>query len=97
MECFARVDPNVMYSITTLVTRCIDAFFAAKSDTKIDLWEEFIVLSDLSKDKQYENDNKKGKEYVVCVDSGTQRLMQFSKDSKILHLISFNEWNDRPN
>ena len=54
-------------------------------------------MSDLSKDKQYENDNKKGKECVVwrskevcklCVDSGTQKLMQFSKDSKRLHLIS---------
>ena len=38
--------------IAIIPTRCIDAFFHAKSDTKIDFTEEFIVLGYLSKDKQ---------------------------------------------
>ena len=35
-----------------LVTKCKEAFFDAKSDTKIDFGDEFIVLTYLLKDKQ---------------------------------------------
>ena len=47
------------FKISTIFTRCINAFLDAESVTKTDFVEEFIVLSYLSKDKQKENSTEK--------------------------------------